>query len=500
MSDSNGDSTRVPGFVLFERVGHGGFGEVYRAADASPFRGAAAIKIINPHPFQDSHSLHERFLREAEAIRRLSHGGIVRYQGSGLTTENPQHPFLAMDYVDGVTLRDAARSLPFEGRVSLMIDVLDALNYAHANGILHRDIKPTNILVRSSDKRPVIVDFGLAYVFEGISSDALTTHYIGSLGYIPQEVQVTPALRNVQHDVFSCGVSLYEICAGRKPNPQTYLPLSEINNDLSSLDPIIRRALDAPDKRFKTADDFAEALRRWYEASQQRASLPQNSMASEMRRRLLDRQQRNASRIAAERSAQDAVDQIWNEKHSLIIGAAQAAFRGVTAQLGDLLPDYRLEEKVPAGALMTLTGKREEEPVELLVFRDSKTDFRVVFGIAKDFEVPLGRSGQRIPLVEWPDRQSSARVQGPQTPSEGLYLPGWVVYTEGSNQAPRRILVSGIVLAAGPAPKLFARGYAERHGSIAFPQPPQEVQSAMHVRDYITAGLAIALHLEEEDV
>jgi serine/threonine-protein kinase len=128
--------------------------------------------------------------------------------------------------------------------------------------VLHRDLKPGNILVRESDRQPIVVDFGHAYLFEEMSTTSLTTSsLVGTLGYIPSEVFANPRERSPLHDIFSCGVITYELVARRLPDPHDYHALANLDVQYASLDTVLIRALSAARLRFHSAEEFADALR-----------------------------------------------------------------------------------------------------------------------------------------------------------------------------------------------------------------------------------------------
>ena len=166
-----------------------------------------------------------------------------------------------MPIIRGDNLRDATEGLGPAKTCELLAEMLHAIAHAHQNDVLHRDLKPNNVLVRTVDMQAVIVDFGSAYLFEHIDKEVLTTATpVGTPGYIPTEVLADPKLRSPQHDIFSCGVTAYEVFARRLPDPAAYQPLGENDPRLASLDEPIRRAIAGVKERYQTAGEFREAL------------------------------------------------------------------------------------------------------------------------------------------------------------------------------------------------------------------------------------------------
>ncbi len=257
---------RLPGYDLHEQIGAGGFGEVWRVTEQSPNQLVRAVKFMEPHPFNDSAKADERALREANALPGLRHPNIVQYVSAGWTTGAKRRLFIVMEYIEGAPLRDARQNMTARSKVEAMASVLDALAFAHRNSVIHRDVKPSNIMIRASGEA-VLIDFGLV-AFENAASD-LTTTALGTTGYMPPEVIIAPtASRSPRADVYSTGVTLYQILGGQLPNVQSYDPLGERFEELRTLDPVIQKALAAEDERFQSAAEFAEALRRWLDGQE----------------------------------------------------------------------------------------------------------------------------------------------------------------------------------------------------------------------------------------
>ena len=237
-------------------VREGGFGVLYRGVDLADVD--HAVKILHPSPFVSTSTAEPRFQREADALKQLTHPHIVKYQR--LAKLDDGHWFLEMEFVDGQTLSNWVEAgATFEQRVDAILQLLDAVHHAHVAGVLHRDIKPDNVMVRR-DGSIVLVDFGLAWL-TGQVDTSLTTHSTWSLDYAPPEVREDPAKsRGPNHDIYSVGVVLHQIFAGRRPTFPTRTPLAEVDLRLATLDPVVDRALaDAP-SRFETAASFRAAL------------------------------------------------------------------------------------------------------------------------------------------------------------------------------------------------------------------------------------------------
>lgn len=234
----------------------GGFGVLYRGVDLA---GADhAIKILHPSPFVSANSAEPRFQREADALKRLKHPHIVKYGRLGQLDDGRW--FLEMEFVTGTTLgKWVEGEVAFEDRVRAVLELLDALQHAHELGIFHRDIKPDNVMVRD-DGTIVLVDFGLAWL-TGQMDTSLTTGSTWSLDYAPPEVRGDPSTsRGPNHDIYSVGVVLYQIFAGRRPDPRGRAPLAEVDARLAPIDAVIDSALADVATRFATVADFRAAL------------------------------------------------------------------------------------------------------------------------------------------------------------------------------------------------------------------------------------------------
>jgi len=237
-------------------VREGGFGVLYRGVDLADVD--HAVKILHPSPFVSATTAEPRFQREADALKQLTHPHIVKYQR--LAKLDDGRWYLEMEFVDGRTLANWVEAgATFEQRVDAILQLLDAVHHAHVMGVVHRDIKPDNVMVRR-DGSIVLVDFGLAWLTGQVDA-GLTTRSTWSLDYAPPEVRDAPRKsRGPNHDIYSVGVVLHQIFAGRRPTVPTRTPLAEVDPRLAALDAVVDRALAEAPSRFETAAAFRAAL------------------------------------------------------------------------------------------------------------------------------------------------------------------------------------------------------------------------------------------------
>jgi CRP-like cAMP-binding protein len=196
-------------YEMHESIGRGGMGEVFRATHRASGEGVA-IKALRFELAPDPSQV-ERFLREGEALRRLSHPNIVKCRES---FECEGHFFLVLDYISGGSLRQRG-PLEVGQALDIMLDVADALTRAHRLQIVHRDVKPDNILV-SDDGHGHLTDFGVAYLGSAWTPLTIQGTALGTVAYMsPEACQAQPACP--AQDIWSFGVTLFELLAGRLP-------------------------------------------------------------------------------------------------------------------------------------------------------------------------------------------------------------------------------------------------------------------------------------------
>ncbi len=199
-------------YRLEARIGAGGMSTVYRALDETLQR-QVAIKLMNREVATDSDQL-ERFRREARAVAQLSHPHIVGVIDAG---EDESRPYIVLEYVEGETLKDRIRRLgrlPITEAVAYAIEITRALGAAHAHHIVHRDVKPQNVLV-DEEGSPKVTDFGIARTLdeEGLTADG---RVLGTTDYVSPEQALGQPVTG-QSDLYSLGVLLYEMLTGEVP-------------------------------------------------------------------------------------------------------------------------------------------------------------------------------------------------------------------------------------------------------------------------------------------
>ena len=215
--------TSVDQYSIKRVIGEGGMGVVYLAQQAKPVRRRVALKVIKAG--MDSKQVIARFQAERQALALMNHPGIASVYEAGMTED--ARPYFVMEYIEGTSITEAcdAQHLDTTQRLELMAEVCDAVQHAHQKGVIHRDLKPGNILVSRGDDdrlRPTIIDFGVAKA----TSQDLTEmtymtqqgHLVGTPAYMsPEQVDLNIADIDTRSDVYALGVIMYEVITGRPP-------------------------------------------------------------------------------------------------------------------------------------------------------------------------------------------------------------------------------------------------------------------------------------------
>jgi tetratricopeptide (TPR) repeat protein len=208
-------------YTLAELIGEGGMGIVYRASQTEPLRRPVALKLIKPG--MDSRQVLARFDAERQALAMMDHPNIARVYDGGSTDAG--QPFFVMELVAGAPITRYAdeHHLPVRARLELFVSVCRAVQHAHQKGVIHRDLKPTNVLVAEVDGRPVpkVIDFGVAKAVEQRLTDlslADTGAVVGTPAYMsPEQADPTTEDIDTRTDVYALGVMLYELLVGSPP-------------------------------------------------------------------------------------------------------------------------------------------------------------------------------------------------------------------------------------------------------------------------------------------
>ncbi|HCN30372.1 MAG TPA: hypothetical protein DIT64_16850 [Verrucomicrobiales bacterium] len=247
------------GYRDFQFIDRGGMGAVYSAVQESLER-RVAVKILPPEMALDA-AFVERFNQEARLLAKLQHPHIVAVYDFGSTAAG--HLFIVMEYVEGESLLEVMkkRRLPVTEVLDIIAQVCDALQFAHDRGVIHRDIKPTNILM--DEKGAVrVADFGLAKLAAATppTTSTRTGMIMGTPGYAAPEQRRADTLVDHRADIFSTGATLYEMLTGHLP-VGVFVPPSKKSGAPPSVDKIVFKALqELPADRFQRASDMRAAI------------------------------------------------------------------------------------------------------------------------------------------------------------------------------------------------------------------------------------------------
>ncbi|HEY7192786.1 MAG TPA: serine/threonine-protein kinase [Gemmatimonadales bacterium] len=335
-------------YAIEAELGQGGMATVYRATDLRHQR-AVALKVLSPEQWRGTSPA--RFLREIQIVATLSHPHILPMFDSG---EAGGHLYYAMPLAEEGSLRarlQRERQLPLDDAIQINREVADALSFAHSHGIVHRDVKPENILFHGG--HAVVADFGIARLFASLGEQSITGTgtVVGSPAYMSPEQAAGDVQLDARSDVYSLACVLYEMLGGEPPHtgptPQAILA-RQLSGEVRSLRPlrssvhpaldaVIRRGLaPAPADRFASAYEFATAA----STTATGASAPAAAAHGGWRRRL------RAARIPILAAALGVV--AWVAVRSLAarssdrrLGVAVFPFRvaGAPDQLTETLPD-----------------------------------------------------------------------------------------------------------------------------------------------------------------
>lgn len=265
---------KIQNYEIISSIGEGGMGKVYLARHLTLDR-KVAVKVLNPD-FAFNEELRMRFINEAKVLSALTHQNIVTLYDF---TEFENNLVIIMEYVEGNSLEHVITNLigaiPEVRSIKIFEQILNAFSFAHSKGVVHRDIKPSNILLQSDDV-PKILDFGIAKILHGDMNLTKTGTKIGTIFYMSPE-QILGRTVDFRTDIYSLGVTLFEMLCGKKPYDENitseYLIQEKIVKEplpsIRTIYPAVSERMEFivnkatakyPDERFRTCEEFKEAL------------------------------------------------------------------------------------------------------------------------------------------------------------------------------------------------------------------------------------------------
>jgi eukaryotic-like serine/threonine-protein kinase len=237
---TEGQITRIGPYKLLRKIGEGGMGAVFLAEQEQPVRRRVALKIIKPG--MDTEQVIARFQAERQALALMDHPNIARVLDAGATESG--RPYFVMELVNGVPITEYCdgNRLTIRARLDLFVLVCQAIQHAHQKGIIHRDVKPSNILVTVSDGKPLpkVIDFGVAKaVDQGLAAGTMLTRFgtiVGTLDYMsPEQAGMGGVDVDTRSDIYSLGVVLYEILTATTPLHRARMPAIPYTEILRSI-------------------------------------------------------------------------------------------------------------------------------------------------------------------------------------------------------------------------------------------------------------------------
>lgn len=284
-------------YRLTSKLASGGMASVYKGMDYKLQR-SAAVKVLDRSKVDDDRTLHKRFQREAQSVAALDHNNIIRIYQFG---EEEDLYFLAMHLVKGKDLAAELKRLRRRGKnttmsvdraLGIMTEVASALDYAHSKDFIHRDVKPSNILLERDTDKAILMDFGL--VFRASAETTMGTAF-GTPRYIAPEQAISSNKVVPQSDIYAFAVIMYELLTGQTPfdgESPMEIALSHISDPPPSprsikpevpeaVEKELLKALDKePENRHRSATDFVNAIRRGYDKGAEKAAAAVTTKAS----------------------------------------------------------------------------------------------------------------------------------------------------------------------------------------------------------------------------
>jgi serine/threonine-protein kinase len=390
-------------YELEEVVGHGGMSRVYKAHDSLLERNVA-LKVLHQQ-YNEDEDFVERFKREARSVAQLQHPNIVTVIDRG---EENGRQYIVFEYVDGENLKELVvrkGRLDVRAALEIALEIARGLAFAHEHGLVHRDVKPQNVLL-NGDGRAKVTDFGIARSLDVESGMTQTGAILGTSNYIaPEQASGQPV--DAQTDVYSLGIVLYEMLTGELPFPgESFVAVAmkhiqepspnilDLRGDVPlRIAVMIDRALEKdPNHRFPTMDAFAAEIEANLAELDDGEDGAVTMVVPAARRVQQQRRRQPVSRLP------------------LLVGLLGAL--AIAAVVLGLLTFHRGGQAAPIGAAITIAGIGAYDP----------------YGDGREHDAAAINATDRNPQTYWPTEDYNSGLAGVKKPGVGLVLDArWVV-------------------------------------------------------------------------